>query len=459
MKEKKNIDRLFQEQLKDFEAAPNEQVWCNIAAELNNDKKKRRVIPLWLKYSGIAATLLLGIFGVKIIGNKDFITPNNTVVNKTIPEKTRSIVDENKVVQENNQEVVRISTTEKSITNHNASTEKLRTTSHIKTTQGFTNLDSTTKRKAALQQENAITNATQNNNKTIANPLVIIDKSKIKTDDLNKNIATTNLKETVTKTSDGTNELEELLKDKTENKNDLAEVSKSKWQISPNVAPVYLQTNSGGSAIDNQFSNNDKSAKTSLSFGLGVQYALTSKLTIRSGINKVALDYNTNDIIYAPSLVTNSIASINYDPNNVIEVKNEARFNTLSSAEKNIQKTENGAINQKMGYFELPMEVSYALLDKKIGISIIGGFSTLFLNENKISLISSESNLELGEANNLNKIHLSSNFGVGFNYQLVPSLQFHFEPMVKYQWNTFSSNSNNFKPVFLGLYSGVSYRF
>ena len=61
MKEKKNIDRLFQEQLRDFEASPDNQVWLNIEAELKKDKK-RRVIPLWLRYSGIAAAFLLGLF-------------------------------------------------------------------------------------------------------------------------------------------------------------------------------------------------------------------------------------------------------------------------------------------------------------------------------------------------------------------------------------------------------------
>ncbi len=64
MKEKKNIDRLFQEQLRDFEASPNNQVWLNIEAELRKDKK-RKVIPLWLKCSGIAAAFLLGLLTFK----------------------------------------------------------------------------------------------------------------------------------------------------------------------------------------------------------------------------------------------------------------------------------------------------------------------------------------------------------------------------------------------------------
>ena len=99
------------------------------------------------------------------------------------------------------------------------------------------------------------------------------------------------------------------------------------------------------------------------------------------------------------------------------------------------------------------------MIFKKIGISLIGGISTLFLDENKVSLISSETNLKLGEANNLNAMHFSSNIGLGFKYNFVKSFQLNFEPMVKYQLNTFSNNSATTKPVLIGLYSGISYRF
>ena len=58
MNEHKNIERLFQEKFKDFEAIPHENVWDNIQVELNK-KEKRRIIPFWWKLSGIAAALLM----------------------------------------------------------------------------------------------------------------------------------------------------------------------------------------------------------------------------------------------------------------------------------------------------------------------------------------------------------------------------------------------------------------
>lgn len=85
--------------------------------------------------------------------------------------------------------------------------------------------------------------------------------------------------------------------------------------------------------------------------------------------------------------------------------------------------------------------------------------STLFLNQNKTSLVSNNINLKLGEANNLNPIHFSTNIGMGFKYQFIKSFQINVEPMVKYQLNTYSNNSSNYKPVFIGLYSGIGYAF
>ena len=58
MKEKKNIDRLFQEKFKDFEVHPSEQVWKNIVAA-KKKKEDRKIIPIWWRLGGVAAVALL----------------------------------------------------------------------------------------------------------------------------------------------------------------------------------------------------------------------------------------------------------------------------------------------------------------------------------------------------------------------------------------------------------------
>ena len=57
--DKKHIDRLFQEGLKNFEATPSHSVWENVSEQLLNNQEQRKVIPLWMKLSAIAASLVL----------------------------------------------------------------------------------------------------------------------------------------------------------------------------------------------------------------------------------------------------------------------------------------------------------------------------------------------------------------------------------------------------------------
>jgi len=81
MSDKKNIDRLFQEKLKDFEVTPNNSVWENISKELFARKKQRKIIPLWWKITGIAASLLLFLSLGSLFFKNDTTIPEQKIVN------------------------------------------------------------------------------------------------------------------------------------------------------------------------------------------------------------------------------------------------------------------------------------------------------------------------------------------------------------------------------------------
>ena len=84
MKNSKNIDRLFQEKFKDFEATPNEKIWKNIESSLQEKEEKRRIIPFWWKLSGVAALIAVGFFiGNKYPENSNFQIPNSKKTKKT----------------------------------------------------------------------------------------------------------------------------------------------------------------------------------------------------------------------------------------------------------------------------------------------------------------------------------------------------------------------------------------
>jgi len=141
----------------------------------------------------------------------------------------------------------------------------------------------------------------------------------------------------------------------------------------------------------------------------------------------------------------------------MIQIKPLSNVNT--ELNRVISERFDGVLNQKMGFIEMPVELSYTLFDRKLGVEVLGGFSTLFLNQNEIFLRTDGLNTKIGTANNLNDIHFSTNFGIGVRYKLFANFDARIEPTFKYQLNTFSTGSTDFRPYIFGVYSGVSYRF
>jgi hypothetical protein len=264
------------------------------------------------------------------------------------------------------------------------------------------------------------------------------------------------------------NALEELLNEK-ENKV-TKEPKLNRWQLTSNVAPIYFGSTSGGSPIDSTFANNSKDYNTQVSYGIGVNYAINKKFAIRTGVNKVSLSYDTNDVLLYAGLNGGGLGNVDLPAGNETLNFSRMQSKSASAARTNTSNTANatgdlstdkfsGTINQKMGYIEVPLELSYTVIDKKFGVNIIAGLSTLFLNDNQIELTSDGLTTNLGEANNLNKTHFSSNVGIGLKYRFFQSFEANFEPIFKYQISTFSKDSGDFKPYFFGLYTGVSFRF
>ena len=115
-------------------------------------------------------------------------------------------------------------------------------------------------------------------------------------------------------------------------------------------------------------------------------------------------------------------------------------------------------MKQQFGYIEIPLELEFALIDKKFGLNIIGGGSSLFLDNNSLDLVSANQKTDLGEATNINNTSFSTNIGLGMDYQLTDKFSISVEPIFKYQINTFS-NVNNVQPTNFGIYSGLNFKF
>lgn len=310
----------------------------------------------------------------------------------------------------------------------------------------------------ASQQQNAI--GVANIDRNGKNNATGNEGSVIKTTAAETAIAEAKVDTTIAKPE---NELEKLLQEKIKGKDKeeekaIAEAGKNKWNIKPQLAPVFFNSISQGSPIDGQFAGNSKDYNNDLSLGLGINYALNNKFTLRTGINTVNLSYATNNVQFYAAL-NEQMPNIAARGNANIVVKTNTGP-AITNLDGLPTPTVDGSLVQKMGYIEVPLEMSYKLVDRKFGIDVIGGVSTLFLNENNVHVRTLQGyTSNIGEAQNLNDVHFSTNVGLGFKYSFWKSFQANFEPMFKYQVNAFSGNSGNFRPYFIGLYSGISFSF
>ncbi|MFI1744809.1 hypothetical protein [Thalassobellus sediminis] len=499
MKEKKHIDRLFQEGLKDFEATPSDAVWKNIEAKLTN-KEKTRIIPIWWRYAGVAALLLLlltvgGTYFMNtdkpetntIVDIETKINSNPINLNSGDLNKNSSVITVNHKENENTEKssqnkakplINKInSSTNSSIAkttdsgNRNNNTKSSNKKSNI--SNSIIKIKTESETTIAYNLEETNKNSNQNEKST-----TLIDVNSAKNIIKNNTVSKSNIEEINTSlannktTKENSLTIEEAI-DKTK---DIIEKEEkvNKWSVTPNAAPVYFNSFGEGSSIDPQFNRNSKTGEINMSYGISTSYALNKKLSIRSGINRVNLGYNTNNIVIYRSVGVSSskraLQNVSVSNNNNLDASpNENTTENISLVSgENFASNEspesfgasNTSINQSLGFIEVPIEIQYALLNKKLGINVIGGFSSFFLNNNEISSeAESGTRILLGEATNLNKISYSANFGLGLNYQVSKKIDFNLEPMFKYQINTFNNTSGDFKPYFIGVYTGFAIKF
>jgi hypothetical protein len=467
MNEKKNIDRLYQEKFKDYEVSPDPSVWKNIEGRLMK-KKKRRIIPLWLRIGGAAAIMLLLVSTGFWVYNQNTNTkelPNEIIITDTdskdkIIENEPSIKEEEIVTFEEGKETI-----EENRQNKN-SIAKTNQSPNPKTNTLVEKLVTIEKQSKTAPQENKNIAISKDRKKEILPEL-----EKQTPTEIDKIAAIVNENQESEKAAvaqeekgeeqmnakvDIQQEIEKITKEETVAKN-----TTNKWSIGSTMAPVYYNTLSNGSPIDPALANNDKRSNSSISYGLKVNYKLSDKLSLQSGINTVELGYSTKNVtvLLSSSLLDGSTTNINTNINRV----SVAALSTSSQSSETLSRSSSfdlsGDLEQTLNYVEVPIEAKYNILQKKLGVNLIGGFSTYFLYQNRVSINSFDTTSALGEASNINSLNFSGNLGVDFDYNISKKLYINVSPMFKYQFNTFSENSGGFKPYYLGVYTGLNFRF
>ncbi len=438
-----NLDKLFQENLKNLEATPNKRVWNNIETKLK--KKKNRLVPLWWFATGAAALFILGLLVFPISNNDKFIDKNDSNIITETPEtelkpkqikslskdsiqkKSILVAEENKILKSNKQE--------KKTLNKKEEKKKLVSTKNAMKKIFLANNSIKNDVAPALKKEE--TSLTKKNTDKPITSKEITAKVTLKKE---------------TKKIDINSVLEQ--KDSISfNKKTI-----SKWSIAPVFAVLSSNSFSNSSPIDKGLSNSTI-GKNSISYGVQVSFKLNKKWTIQSGVHLQEMSYVNNNVIAVSTISTQS-SSISFNSNSSVTFANAATNQNSDIVSTSLNRSNlSGDLTQKYGYIEIPLEIKYNFLSsRKFNTQIVAGFSSLFLNKNEVNL-NSQFVSRFGKATNLNNINFSGNLGFDFGYSLNKNWSLNLTPMFKAQLNTFSENSNGFSPFNIGIYSGIKYQF
>ncbi|MEZ2413783.1 outer membrane beta-barrel protein [Muriicola sp. E247] len=498
---KKNIEKVFREKLQDYSQIPEEVVWENISASLDSKQKKRRILPIWWQLGGAAALLIVALFvflpgtdsepdaeevitntesniraqeaepesnsssDTELTGSDNFDNPDKAIVvssDKSTGETTKQQADsQGKGVMQGID-----------INNSSRANEK-RELSAIRKNNS-TLIAKTQKEKELMGSESVVVSDdpdTYQSNEDQATEISGVKKGELQGQEKDSFVSNTGgekEKDEVKAEELNEDKKQSILEAIAQQEEEITEdISENRWEFGPRIAPVFFSSLAQGSPIHSSFRDNAKSGNVNMSYGLNVSYELGKKIKIRSGIHKVDFGYDTKDVTFSSSLNANTNGIINNIDYSLSSRNLVVRSNTRSGKlpTENAEDVAgpdpalNGKMVQEFGYLEVPLELSYEILDNKFGLNLIGGLSSLFLVNNSVTLEADGILTEMGEANNLNDLNLSTNFGVGVSYRFNDKLQLNLEPMFKYQLNTFSETSGNFQPFSMGVYSGLNFRF
>jgi hypothetical protein len=453
MKPSKNIERLFQEGLNDLYASPSKNSWDEIEKRLSKKQNnKKRLIGIWWRKAASIAAILAVFASIGVFYNSTFSGNSSSIVLKDdFKSKSDSNVMEILPARFGFSSVNRqLSITEEKFNNRIAFQ--------------VTKLNSTTE------------SATYTNKNYASNQRLTSSVSRLTVTDITLNkgmplkFSLANLGQGL-ETADGEVKKKSLL-DVLKAEETISEGKSpvvSQWEINPNVAPVFMSSLNGGNPLESNL-NGKTSSNPNVSFGINVAYAINKKLKIRTGVNQLAVGYNTQDVVISTtsSSFSSSISSSNIKTNltssvqfmNVPAIQNRSLSTSTNPGFIEAQNFSSvGVLNHELGFLEVPLEVEYAIIDKKIGLHVLGGASTYLLNNNEIFFEENGLSSRIGEAQNLNSLSFSANLGFGMDYNFSKTLSFNLEPKFLYQINTFQANNSDFQPYFFGIYSGLKIKF
>lgn len=465
MENKKDIGKAFREKIDRLEKSPSPKVWDSINAELRK-KKKRRLLPFWIKTIGIAVLFLFLLLPFSTLEwSTDFPFYKNSKIKTTEDNNTSNDTNgKNTVTSTSNSENLKSEEERNALSTFKANSKKSDDT-HRKNKKENTSLSEKSKsnrlnsgkniqRKSKGKASDYSSALAKNKNKKKHNRNKSQEKAHSDVTALGQNENTAiaqnqkdysaNAETDLALTEKKKDSLKEKKKEKKPEVKDEKKTVKdsikpfSKFYVFGYVNPTYYGVFSNESSIDSRLENNKTSGEFMFNFGGYIGVKITERLNLRLGVSRTKFSTTTKNVNFN----TSNFENIKYKPG----ISNGSIATELNN--------ENADIREEYSFLEIPFEIKYVLLDRKIGIETIGGFSTLHLNKSTIEVEKNNQSILIGQRNDLLKVHFTLNLGAGFYYKITKDLRFNAEPIFKYHVKTSEESS---KKISFGIQTGLQY--
>ena len=259
-------------------------------------------------------------------------------------------------------------------------------------------------------------------------------------------------------------------------------VKKGTWGIGGDFGPVYAYRHlAESSPILSSYLNKSENGIISFAGNFSFFYKGTKHFSVQSGLGYYRLGQEVNDVIAFRMIKSGQLAVLESKGNDFIHVSegelgysgtpvfvanrkspggNDQVDFLLIRLGTGLYEPVDVQLKQELEFVEIPLLLRYSIIDRTLGLSVIGGMGTSFLVKGQTSLISDEGTTFLGDMYDLKKTNVNGTFGLGFSYKLSSSMQFRLEPTLKYYLNpVFKSPDISTHPYSIGIFSGMSFYF
>ena len=462
MKNTNNIDELYREKLQNFEKDPPSYLLENILAATVVNKKSRKMV-FW-RIAGVAAALLLAFVAGWQFNSRDQVElkPQTVMTLSPAPKtETETLIQAEAKIARNPSEYSNTLVASLPQIDQAKSSKSIKINS-ISETEPSPPINETSLLKPLNSRFSKIPNETAS--------IKLLQERKTK--EVTKDLAEKSIDQQIMEQN------QQLALAQNPDK------QKGRWLVGAQVSPAYNVSNSSHSA---QYASNmltaESTHKVDLGAGLTVEYKPGKRWSVQSGVYYSGMAQNSgisgsqnSKNSFAPGLAADYVnTSVNVDASsNKLSMNSTAGVIELKGIPSQIilgSKLESNSVTpavfasdvqftQNFEYIEIPLCLRYTLIDSRIGVEMMGGFSSNLLVGNETYMQAASGKSLVGSTKDMEPINYSGTMGVGLKYSLSKRLFLNVEPRVKYYLNSLNSNSAvSYKPYTIGVFTGLSYQF